>query len=71
MASTKRSTTYLCRQVLSSRTRFMGSIMSGKDIPDAAHEYTNAIRQYRIAIFAKIHASKLTASLEDRPAISL
>jgi hypothetical protein len=34
----------------------MGSIRSGKDIPDATQEYTNAIRQYRIAMFAKIHA---------------
>jgi hypothetical protein len=56
MASPKCSTAYLRRQVFTSRTRFMGSIASGEGIPGAAQEYTNAIRQYRIAIFAKIHA---------------
>jgi hypothetical protein len=56
VAPTKRSTAYLHHQVFTSRTRFMGSIASGKGIPGAAQEYTNAIRQYRIAMCAKIYA---------------
>jgi hypothetical protein len=56
VASIKCSSAYLRRQVVASRTRFMGSIESGKGMSDAVYEYTNAIKQYRIAILAEIHA---------------
>jgi hypothetical protein len=58
VAPIKRSTAYLHRQVFTSRTRFMSSMANGEGIPDAAKEYTNAIKQYRMAILAKIHACK-------------
>jgi len=44
----------LRRQMHVSRARFMDCIATGSGVAAAAEEYTNAVRQYRIAMFADI-----------------
>jgi hypothetical protein len=56
MTAKRRDAARLRKAVHSARTRFMGSIETGKDDAYAAEEYTNAIKQYRIAIFSEIRA---------------
>jgi hypothetical protein len=48
------------------RMRFMQSVAIGKPDADAAASYTNAVKQYRIAMFAELNPRDLRRSAGNR-----